>query len=94
MPPYSPTRILSESDLQDLLTEQVNEDYLPLFQDLTPGFEFLYSAPASPTPASPTLDSSSDTTYCSPTMEYDQCKQVCTLIILFKLVINPSFFYP
>ncbi|KAI7891597.1 uncharacterized protein EV154DRAFT_507279 [Mucor mucedo] len=77
MPPYSPTRTLSESDLQDLLTEQVNEDYLPLFQDLTPGFEFLYSAPASPT-----LDSSSDTTaYCSPTMEYDQCKQYSNLQI-------------
>lgn len=80
MPPYSPTRTLSENDLQDLLLlEQVNGDYLPLFQDLTPGFEFLYSAPSSPT-----LDSSSDTTFCSPTLGFDDnhCKQVWFLVAM------------
>lgn len=82
MPPYSPSRTLSDSDLQNLLlSEQGHDDYLPLFQDLTPGFEFLYSAPASPT-----LDS--DTTFCSPKLEYNQCKQVCLNAIFFFFVLT------
>ena len=46
----SPTKTLSQSDLQDLLLvdeQDRNMDFLPLFQDLTPGFESIYS-PYSP----------------------------------------------
>ncbi|KAG1097963.1 hypothetical protein G6F42_018083 [Rhizopus arrhizus] len=52
------TRKLSQADLEDLLDPQVN--FLPLFQDLNPGFESLYS------PYSPNLDSSSTTDTSSP----------------------------
>ncbi|KAL9560254.1 hypothetical protein PS6_000330 [Mucor atramentarius] len=55
---YSSTRKLSQADLEDLLDPQVN--FLPLFQDLNPGFESLYS------PYSPNLDSSSTTDTSSP----------------------------
>lgn len=54
----SSTRKLSQADLEDLLDPQVS--FLPLFQDLNPGFESLYS------PYSPNLDSSSTTDTSSP----------------------------
>ncbi|GAN11407.1 conserved hypothetical protein [Mucor ambiguus] len=54
----SSTRKLSQADLEDLLDPQVG--FLPLFQDLNPGFESLYS------PYSPNQDSSSTTDTSSP----------------------------
>lgn len=56
--PCSPIRKLSQADLEDLLDPQMN--FLPLFQDLNPGFESLYS------PYSPNQDSSSTTDTSSP----------------------------
>lgn len=70
----SPSRTLSENDLQELLlttssthdNSNNNAGFLPLFQDLTPGFESLY------TPYSPILDSYSNTdTTSSPTSQYE-----------------------
>jgi hypothetical protein len=59
----SPSRTLSENDLQELLitSPEHHVDFLPLFQDLitSPGFESLYS---------PILDSYSTTS--SPTSQY------------------------
>ncbi|KAG2236979.1 hypothetical protein INT48_002048 [Thamnidium elegans] len=74
MPPFSP-KTISESELQDLLLADdsidVHDNYLPLFQDLPAGFELLYNSPYSPTLDSP----STDTTFCSPTSQFDDMKQ-------------------
>lgn len=75
MPPFSP-KTTSESEFQDLFLADasidVHDDYLPLFQDLPAGFELLYNSPYSPTIDSP----STDTTFCSPTSQFEDMKQV------------------